>query len=53
MGLEAVEFLQDCGLEFTQEGLRRDAHMFGWLWGWMDRWEAKLEAAPPVQHGRG
>lgn len=32
MGMEAVEFLHDCGMEFTPEGLRRDAHKFGWLW---------------------
>jgi len=40
MGIEAVEFLRDCGMEFTPEGLRRDAHKFGWLWGWIDRWQA-------------
>jgi hypothetical protein len=40
MGLEAVEFLRGCGMEFTAEGLRRDAHMFGWLWQWMDQWQA-------------
>ena len=39
MGGEAAEFLQECGLDFTKDGLRRDAHMFGWLWGWLDRWE--------------
>jgi hypothetical protein len=31
---EVVEFLQRNGLEFTPEGLRRDAHLFGWLWRW-------------------
>jgi hypothetical protein len=40
MGLEAVEFLRRCGMEFTPDGLRRDAHMFGWLWQWMDQWQA-------------
>jgi hypothetical protein len=40
MGLEAVEFLRRCGMEFTPEGLRRDAHMFGWLWQWIDQWQA-------------
>ena len=40
MGTDAVEFLRDCGMEFTHEGLRRDAHKFGWLWGWIDRWQA-------------
>ena len=39
MGEEAAEFLHDRGLDFTKEGLRRDAHLFGRLWGWMDRWE--------------
>lgn len=38
MGLEAVEFLQSCGMEFTPESLRRNAHMFGWLWRWAKRW---------------
>jgi hypothetical protein len=41
MGLEAVGFLQRCGMEFTREGLRRSAHLFGWLWEWMDQWEAR------------
>jgi hypothetical protein len=40
MGLEAVEFLRRCGMEFTPEGLRQDAHMFGWLWKWIDEWQA-------------
>ncbi|MBI5725594.1 MAG: SEC-C domain-containing protein [Planctomycetes bacterium] len=39
MGDEAAEFLQDCGLEFTKEGLRRDPHLFGLLWSWVDQWE--------------
>ncbi|MBI5725558.1 MAG: SEC-C domain-containing protein [Planctomycetes bacterium] len=39
MGDEAAEFLHDCGLNFTKEGLRRDSHLFGRLWGWVDRWE--------------
>jgi len=40
MGLQAVEFLRKCGMEFTPEGLRQDAHMFGWLWQWMDQGQA-------------
>jgi len=40
MGMEAVEFLRDCDLEFTREGLTREAHKFGWLWGWIDQWQA-------------
>jgi hypothetical protein len=40
MGQEAVEFLRKCGMEFTPEGLRKDAHRFGWLWQWIDDWEA-------------
>ena len=40
MGLEAVEFLRKCRMEFTREGLRQDAHVFGWLWQWMDEWQA-------------
>jgi hypothetical protein len=39
MGLEAVEFLRDCGLQFTPGGLKRGAHKLGWLWGWLDAWE--------------
>ena len=45
MGREAVDFLRDCGLEFTRGGLKRGAHKFGWLWGWSDAWEAK--SRPP------
>ncbi len=41
MGMEAVEFLRNRGMEFTPEGVRRDAHKFGWLWGWIDEWQAK------------
>ena len=44
MGLEAVEFLRKSGMEFTREGLRRDAHMFGWLWQWMDQWQARWKS---------
>jgi len=40
MGQEAVGFLQKCGMEFTREGLRQNAHMFGWLWQWIEEWEA-------------
>ncbi len=40
MGVEAAEFLQHNRMEFTPEGLRRDAHMLGWLWQWMDEWQA-------------
>jgi len=45
MGMEAVEFLRDRGIEFTPEGMRRDAHKFGWLWGWIDEWQANWK--PP------
>jgi hypothetical protein len=45
MGMEAVEFLRGCGMKFTPEGLRRDAHKFGWLWGWIDEWQANWK--PP------
>jgi len=45
MGQEAAEFLEDCGLEFTRDGLRRDAHLFGRLWDWSDEWEANRQ--PP------
>jgi hypothetical protein len=45
MGLEAVEFLRRCGMELTPEGLREDAHMFGWLWRWIDEWQATRKSA--------
>lgn len=45
MGLEAVVFLRECGMEFTPEGLRQDAHMFGWLWQWVDQWQAARTSA--------
>ena len=44
MGMEAVEFLRDCGMEFTREGLRRGAHAFGWLWRWIDEWQAAAKS---------
>ena len=40
MGTEAVEFLRSQGLEFTPQGLRRNAHLFGRLWAWIEEWEA-------------
>ncbi len=40
MGLEAVEYLRRSKMKFTPEGLRQDAHKFGWLWLWMDQWRA-------------
>jgi hypothetical protein len=52
MGLEAVEFLRDCGMEFTPEGLRRDAQMFGWLWGWSDEWRS-LQGPPDLRNTDG
>ncbi|MDI6448501.1 DUF7309 domain-containing protein [Anaerobaca lacustris] len=48
MGLHAVEFLRNEGVEFTREGLRADAHKLGWLWGWMDDWQANWQ--PPHTH---
>jgi len=44
MGLEAAEFLRDEGVELTPEGLRRDAHKFGWLWDWSDQWQNRFES---------
>jgi len=40
MGTDAVDFLKKRGMEFTPEGLRQDAHKFGWLWSWIDDWQA-------------
>ena len=39
MGLEAAEYLLDSGLQCTPDGLRRGAHLFGYLWKWSDEWE--------------
>lgn len=44
MGMEAVEYLQECGMEFTPQGMRQDAHMFGWLWGWIDEWQEERKS---------
>ena len=52
MGMEAVEFLQDSRMEFTPEGLRRDAHLFGRLWDWVDEWEANWQP-PHLQNTDG
>jgi len=52
MALEAIEFLKDEGMEFTREGLRRDSHMFGWLWDWADEWEANWKP-PRIQNTDG
>ncbi|NLF31738.1 MAG: DUF2384 domain-containing protein [Planctomycetes bacterium] len=41
---EAIGFLVAEGLEFTAEGLRHDAHLFGRLWAWCDD---ILTARPP------
>lgn len=40
MGMDAVHYLEYSGLEFTREGLLRDAHKLGWLWDWIDQWQA-------------
>ena len=45
MALHAIEFLRRCKLSFTPEGLKREAHKLGWLWDWVDEWEA--EWRPP------
>ena len=45
MSLDAIDFLRDCGLQFTPAGLKRGSHKLGWLWGWIDAWEAN--ARPP------
>jgi len=45
MGMEAIDFLRYCRMKFTPAGLRKDAHKFGWLWNWMEEWEANWK--PP------
>jgi len=37
---EAIGRLRDKGMEFTREGLRRGAHLFGRLWDWLQEWNA-------------
>jgi len=34
--MEAADYLKSLGVEFTHEGLLRDANKFGWLWDWYD-----------------
>ena len=46
MAMEAAEYLESVGVEFTCEGLRRQAEKFGWLWDWFDR---KLDESPMPQ----
>jgi hypothetical protein len=46
MGREAVDVLGHCGMKFTPEGLRTDAHKFGRLWAWLDEWQAGMK--PPL-----
>lgn len=45
MGMDAIDFLRDGKVKFTPEGLRQDAHKLGWLWQWMDEWQANRQ--PP------
>jgi len=42
-GSAAVAFLADCGLQFTSEELKNAAHVFGWLWSWIDERRKDLE----------
>lgn len=46
MGRQAIDFLRDSRMKFTPEGVRKDAHKFGWLWQWIDEWEANWK--PPL-----
>lgn len=52
MGTDAVEFLRAQGLECTRDGLRRDAHLFGRLWDWIDQWQANWKR-PDVRNTDG
>jgi len=45
MGHDAVEYLRECGLRFEPEALKREAHKFGWLWAWVEQWQADWQ--PP------
>jgi hypothetical protein len=39
--MDVAAFLQDAGVELTPAGLRRDAHVFGWLWQLREERQAK------------
>ncbi|HRU06483.1 MAG TPA: hypothetical protein P5137_12005 [Candidatus Brocadiia bacterium] len=43
---DAIEYLQDLGLELTPEGMARHAYLFGRLWNWVK--ERRENSAPPV-----
>lgn len=36
LAMEAAEYMESLGVEFTREGLLREADKFGWLWDWYD-----------------
>lgn len=36
LAMEAADYLESLGVEFTHEGLLRGANKFGWLWDWYD-----------------
>jgi hypothetical protein len=40
MGVDAVEFLRDCDVDFTPEGLRQQAGLFGRLWDRLEEWQS-------------
>ncbi len=42
MGNAAADYLRDCGLEFTPEGLKQGANLFGRLWDWWEDWQDNI-----------
>lgn len=42
-GSAVVEFLVNCGLQFTPDELKNAAHVFGWLWSCLDAYRDDLE----------
>jgi len=52
MALEAAEYLESVGVEFTYEGLHRQAEKFGWLWDWYDR-KLDEDHMPHIQNTDG
>jgi hypothetical protein len=53
MAATACDFLREHGVEITAEGLKRDAHVFGWLWTWMHDMYAVAEQVKHMQASQG
>ncbi|MFW6161695.1 MAG: MbcA/ParS/Xre antitoxin family protein [Planctomycetota bacterium] len=42
---EAIEWLEECGMELTPEGVKAKTHLFGRLWDWVEA--GRAEQGPP------